>query len=96
MLHESFVVKAYILNFRPLVPFLHVKKFVVGGGWVLKWILVLSLDPSLTIISVRIDKTKILVRMPLEISQLLPPFLIFFLISHVHSLFLGILQKYIN
>ena len=21
-------------NFRPLVPFLHVEKFVVGGGWV--------------------------------------------------------------
>ena len=27
--------EAYIPNFRPLVPFLHVKKFVVvGGGWV--------------------------------------------------------------
>ena len=50
-LHGSsyFVRKAYITNFRPLVPFLHVKKFVVGGGWVLGgWILVLSLDPSLT------------------------------------------------
>ena len=46
--HLLFVRKAYIVpNFRPLVPFLHVKKFVVGG-WVLKWILVLSLDPSLT------------------------------------------------
>ena len=45
--HLIFVRKAYIPNFRPLVPFLHVKKFVVGG-WVLKWILVLSLDPSLT------------------------------------------------
>ena len=31
-----FVRKPYIPNFRPLVPFLHVKKFVVGGGWVLK------------------------------------------------------------
>ena len=28
--HHIFVRKAYILNFRPLVPFLHVKKFVVG------------------------------------------------------------------
>ena len=33
--------KAYILNFIPLVPYLHVKKFVVGGRlvvgvWVLK------------------------------------------------------------
>ena len=27
-----FVRKAYIPNFRPLVPFLHVKKFVVVGG----------------------------------------------------------------
>ena len=40
--HLIFLRKAYILNFRPLVPFLHVKKFVVGGwvggggGWVLK------------------------------------------------------------
>ena len=32
--HLIFVRKAYIPNFRPLVPFLHVKKFVVGGGWV--------------------------------------------------------------
>ena len=31
-----FVRKANILNFRPLVPFLRVKKVVVvvGGGWV--------------------------------------------------------------
>ena len=35
-------------NFRPLVPFLHVKKFVVGGGWGVKiWILVLGLKPKL-------------------------------------------------
>ena len=32
--HLIFVRKAYIPNFRPLVSFLHVKKFVVGGGWV--------------------------------------------------------------
>ena len=30
--HLIFVRKAYIPNFRPLVPFLHVKK--VCGGWV--------------------------------------------------------------
>ena len=37
MNHLIFVREAYIPNFRPLVPFLHVKKFVVvGGGWVLK------------------------------------------------------------
>ena len=43
MNHIIFVRKAYIPNFRPLVPSLHVKKFVVGGwvavvvgGWVLK------------------------------------------------------------
>ena len=24
-------------NFRPLVPFLYVKKFVVGGGWLWWW-----------------------------------------------------------
>ena len=29
--HLIFVRKAYIPNFRPLVPFLHVKKFVVVG-----------------------------------------------------------------
>ena len=35
MNHLIFVRKSYIPNFRPLVPFLHVKKFVVvGGGWV--------------------------------------------------------------
>ena len=37
--------KASIPNFIPLVSFLHVKKFVVGGGWVVgvkTWILVLS------------------------------------------------------
>ena len=42
--------KAYVPNFRPLVPFLHVKKFVVvGGGWVgVKiWISVLSFRPKL-------------------------------------------------
>ena len=44
--HLIFVRKAYIPNFRPLVPFLHVKKFVVGG-LVLKWILVLSSRPKL-------------------------------------------------
>ena len=45
-----FVRKAYIPNFRPLVPFLHVKKFVVVGGWwvgVKTWILVLSFKPKL-------------------------------------------------
>ena len=45
-----FMTKAYIPNFRPLVPFLHVKKFVVGGGWwvgVKTWILVLSFKPKL-------------------------------------------------
>ena len=31
--HLIFVRKAYITNFRPLVPFFHVKMFVVGG-WV--------------------------------------------------------------
>ena len=30
--HLIFVRKAYIPNFRPLVPFHHGKKFVVGGG----------------------------------------------------------------
>ena len=52
--HLIFVRKAYIPNFRPLVPFLHVKKFVVGGGWwggggwwVLNWILVLRFGPNL-------------------------------------------------
>ena len=32
--HLIFVRKAHIPNFIPLVPFLHVKKFVVVGGWV--------------------------------------------------------------
>ena len=32
MNHLLFVRKAYIPNFRPLVPFLHVKKFVVVVG----------------------------------------------------------------
>ena len=38
MNHLIFVRKAYMLNRLPLVPFLHVEKFVVGGGggWVLK------------------------------------------------------------
>ena len=40
--------KACIANFIPLVPFLHVKKFVVGGGGgCSKWILVLSFRPKL-------------------------------------------------
>ena len=30
--HHIFVRKAYIPNLIPLVPFLHVEKFVVGGG----------------------------------------------------------------
>ena len=56
MNHLIFVREAYIPNFRPLVPFLHVKKFVgVGGGgcwvggWVgvKTWILVLSFKPKL-------------------------------------------------
>ena len=51
MNHLIFVRKAYIPNFRPLVPFLHVKKFVwVVGGWVVgvkTWILVLSFRPKL-------------------------------------------------
>ena len=34
MNHLIFVRKAYIPNFRPQVPFLHVKKFVGGGLWV--------------------------------------------------------------
>ena len=44
-----FVRKSCIPNFRPLVPFLHVKKFVVVGGWmgVKIWILVLSFKPKL-------------------------------------------------
>ena len=47
--HLIFVRKAYIPNFRPLVPFLHVKKFVVVGGCVgaKTWILVLSFIPNL-------------------------------------------------
>ena len=36
--------KAYIPNFRPLVPFLHVKKFVVVDGW---WWWVLKVDFSI-------------------------------------------------
>ena len=32
--HLFFVSKPYIPNLRPLGPFLHVEKFVVGGGWV--------------------------------------------------------------
>ena len=32
--HLIFVRKAYKPNIRPLLPFLHVEKFVVGGGWV--------------------------------------------------------------
>ena len=31
--------KAHIPNLRPQVPFLHVKKLVVGGGW---WVLKLE------------------------------------------------------
>ena len=42
-----YVSKAYIPNFRPLGPLLHVEKFVVvvggGGGWVCKAILVIFL-----------------------------------------------------
>ena len=34
MNHLIFVRKAYMLNRSPIVPFLHVKKFVVGVGWV--------------------------------------------------------------
>ena len=45
MNHLIFARKAYIQNFRPLVPFLHVKKFVVVG--VKTWILVLSFKPKL-------------------------------------------------
>ena len=45
MNHLIIVREAYIPNFRPLVPSLDVKKFVVvGGGW---WILVLSLRPMI-------------------------------------------------
>ena len=44
-----YVSKAYIPNFGPLGPLLHVEKFVVvGGGWwwvVCKAILVIILDP---------------------------------------------------
>ena len=50
MNHLIFVRKAYMPNFRPLVPFLHAKKFVVVGGWLLgvkTWILVLSFKPKL-------------------------------------------------
>ena len=36
MTHLIFVGKAYIPNFRPLLPYLHVKKFLLGGGRVLK------------------------------------------------------------
>ena len=45
-LNESsfFVMKPYVPNFRPLVPFLYVKKFVVG---VKTWILVLSFKSKL-------------------------------------------------
>ena len=58
--HIILVRKAYITNFRPLVPSLHVKKFVVGGCrstafmvaqhglyGVKTWILVLSFRPKL-------------------------------------------------
>ena len=45
--HLIFVGKADIQNLRLLVPFLHVKRFmVVGGWWVLKLILVLSFKPK--------------------------------------------------
>ena len=53
MNHLLFVRKAYIPNFRPLEPFLHVKKFVVvggGGGGVVgvkTCILVLNFKPKL-------------------------------------------------
>ena len=33
MNHLIFGRKAYIPNFRPIVPFVHFKKFVVMGGW---------------------------------------------------------------
>ena len=45
MNHLLFVRKAFIPIFRPIVPFLHVKKFVVVG--VKTWILVLSFEPKL-------------------------------------------------
>ena len=44
MNHLIFVKEAYIPNFRRLVPFLHVKKFVVVGA---KVDLVLSFKPKL-------------------------------------------------
>ena len=49
MNHLVFVSKACVPNFRLLAPFLHVKKFVVGGWWVgvKTWILVLSFKPKL-------------------------------------------------
>ena len=36
MKHLIFVRRAYMPNFIPLVLFLHINKFVVVGGWVLK------------------------------------------------------------
>ena len=42
--HHIFVRKAYIPNFIPLVPFLHVKKFMVVGGW---WVLDFSVKPKI-------------------------------------------------
>ena len=41
--------KTYIPNFLPFVPFLHVKKFVVGGGggWVLKVDFSVKLDKKI-------------------------------------------------
>ena len=60
MNHLIFARKAYIPNFRPLVPFLPVKKFVVVGGWVVgvkTWILVLSCKPKLNNLSTSLTKS---------------------------------------
>ena len=54
-----YVSKAYIPNFGPLVPLLHVEKFVMGGGggwWVYKAILVIILDPWFRLIKMGMFK----------------------------------------
>ena len=65
--HLIFVRKAYIPNFRPLVPFLHVKKCVVVGGWwvgVKTCILVLSCNPKLNnFLFIYLNKMKLLMRL---------------------------------
>ena len=54
MTHLIFVRKAYIPNFRPLVPLLHVKKFVVGGWVGVKVNFSVKLGPKLNNILTRL------------------------------------------